>query len=162
MSRGATGYINRKDNINNNKNWSFKIACLSVVMPVILFEILWNILDIHIWILTKLVLFIKLCDITHCRPQIIAPLQWRHNERDGVSNQIKNTPKLRVIGLCAGNSPMTGEFPSQRASNAENVSIWWHQHAFCSLCLLCSPKYNMLRIAYTAKNSINLFFISFA
>ena len=25
----------------------------------------------------------------------------------------------------AGNSPVTGEFPSQMASNAENVSIWW-------------------------------------
>ena len=29
----------------------------------------------------------------------------------------------RVTGLCAGNSPVTGEFPAQRASNAENVSI---------------------------------------
>ena len=25
----------------------------------------------------------------------------------------------------AGNSPVTGEFPAQMASNAENVSIWW-------------------------------------
>ena len=25
----------------------------------------------------------------------------------------------------SGNSPMTGEFPAQRASNPENVSIWW-------------------------------------
>ena len=24
---------------------------------------------------------------------------------------------------------MTGEFPAQRASNAENVSIWWRHHA---------------------------------
>ena len=24
-----------------------------------------------------------------------------------------------------GNSPGTGEFPAQKASNAENVSIWW-------------------------------------
>ena len=28
--------------------------------------------------------------------------------------------KLRVTGLCEGNSPVTGEFPAQRASNAEN------------------------------------------
>ena len=36
--------------------------------------------------------------------------------------------KLRVTGLCAGNSPVTGEFPAQMASNTENVSIWWrHQ-----------------------------------
>ena len=33
-------------------------------------------------------------------------------------------------GLCAGNSPGTGEFPAQVASNAENVSIWWRHHAY--------------------------------
>ena len=27
------------------------------------------------------------------------------------------------------NPPITGGFPSQRASNAENVSIWWRHHA---------------------------------
>ena len=30
--------------------------------------------------------------------------------------------------LCAGNSPVTGEFPAQRASSAENVSTWWRHH----------------------------------
>ena len=40
----------------------------------------------------------------------------------------KKTSKLRVTGLCVGKSPMTGEFPAQRASNAENVSIWWRHH----------------------------------
>ena len=66
-------------------------------------------------------------------------LQWRHNGRNGVSNhqphdcllnrlfrcRSMKTPKLRVTGPCAGNSPVTGEFAAQRASNAENVSIWW-------------------------------------
>ena len=42
----------------------------------------------------------------------------------------KKTSKLRVTGLCAGNSPVTGEFPAQMASNAENVSIRWHHHDF--------------------------------
>ena len=69
-------------------------------------------------------------------------LQWRHNGRDVVSNdqprhcllnrlfwrRSKKTSKLRVTGLCAGNSPVTGEFPAQMASNAENVSIWWRHH----------------------------------
>ena len=69
-------------------------------------------------------------------------LQWCHNGRDGVSNhqpqhcllnrlfrsRSKKTSKLRVTGLCAGNSPVTGEFPAQMASNAENVSIWWRRH----------------------------------
>ena len=75
------------------------------------------------------------CDIT--------PLLWCHNGRDGVSNhqphdcllnrlfrpRSKQTSKLRVAGLCAGNSPGTGEFPTQMASYAENVSNWWHHHA---------------------------------
>ena len=41
----------------------------------------------------------------------------------------KPTSKLHVTGLCEGNSPVTGEFPAQRVSNGENVSIWWHHHA---------------------------------
>ena len=40
----------------------------------------------------------------------------------------KKAPRLRVTGLCAGNSLVTGEFPAQRASNTENVSIWWRHH----------------------------------
>ena len=40
----------------------------------------------------------------------------------------KKTSKLRVTGLCVGNSPVTGEFPAQMASYAENVSIWWRHH----------------------------------
>ena len=40
----------------------------------------------------------------------------------------KKASKFRVTGLCAGNSPGTGEFPTQMASNAENVSIWWRHH----------------------------------
>ena len=41
-----------------------------------------------------------------------------------IRRRSKKTSKLRVTGLCAGNSPETGEFPAQRASNAENVSIY--------------------------------------
>ena len=41
----------------------------------------------------------------------------------------KKTSKLRVTGLCVGNSQVTGEIPAQMASNAENVSIWWRLHA---------------------------------
>ena len=36
--------------------------------------------------------------------------------------------KLRITGICGGNSPVTGEFPAQRASNVENISIWWRHH----------------------------------
>ena len=71
-------------------------------------------------------------------------LLWRHNGRDSVSNhqphyclpnrlfrrRSKKTSKLRVTGLCAGKSPATGEFPAQKASNAENVFIWWRHHGY--------------------------------
>ena len=40
----------------------------------------------------------------------------------------KKTSKLRVTGHLCGNSPGSGEFPAQMASNAENVSISWHHH----------------------------------
>ena len=40
----------------------------------------------------------------------------------------EKTWKLCVTGLCAANSPATGEFPAQWASNAENGSIWWRHH----------------------------------
>ena len=41
--------------------------------------------------------------------------------RQFIRGQIKKTSKFRVTGLCAGNSPGTGEFPAQMASDAENV-----------------------------------------
>ena len=44
----------------------------------------------------------------------------------------KRTSKLCVNGLCAGNSPVIGEFPAQRASNAKNVSIWIRHRGICS------------------------------
>ena len=65
-------------------------------------------------------------------------LQWHHNECNGISNhqphdyllnqlfkhRSKKTSKLHVTGLCEGNSPVT----AQRASNADNVSIWQRHH----------------------------------
>ena len=70
-------------------------------------------------------------------------LQWRHYEPEVVSNhqprdcllnrpfrrRSKKTSKLRVTGLCVGNSPVTSyKYPTQMASNAENVPIWWRYH----------------------------------
>ena len=34
-------------------------------------------------------------------------------------HRLKKTLKLRVTGLCEGNPPVTGGFPSHRASNVE-------------------------------------------
>ena len=93
----------------------------------------------------------------HTMKRLFKSLRWRHDERDGVSyhqphdcsfiRAQKKTLKLRVTGLCDGNSPVTGEFPTPRASNAENVSIWWRHHVkkwktwykltwVCHICLM--------------------------
>ena len=32
------------------------------------------------------------------------------------------------LAFCGGNSPVAGEFPPQKASNAENAYIWWRHH----------------------------------
>ena len=59
---------------------------------------------------------------------LINTLEWPHNERHGVSNhhpedcllkrlfrrRSKKTSMLRVTGLCVGNSPVTGEFPTHK------------------------------------------------
>ena len=80
---------------------------------------------------------------TNCCKTFVT-LQWRNNGRDSVSNHLPydcllnrlfrrrstKTSKLRVTGLCAGNSPGIGEFPAQMTSDAENVSIWWRHHEF--------------------------------
>ena len=68
-------------------------------------------------------------------------LHWRHNDRVGVSNQRRldcllsrlfkhrpKAPKHRVDGLYEGNPPVTDQFPSQSAGNAENASNWWRHH----------------------------------
>ena len=46
------------------------------------------------------------------------------------ADQRKHQRSAGVTGLCAGNSPGTGEFTAQLAINAENVSIWWRHHMF--------------------------------
>ena len=93
------------------------------------------------------------------------PLLWRLNGRNGVSNhqpqdcllnrlfrhRSKKTSKLCVTGPCEGNSVVTGEFPAQRARNAEMFPFndvimyicnnpWWrHQmETFSALLALCA------------------------
>ena len=119
---------------------------------VIFFQITWR----EIWTT-------QLCNPRqHKRP----PLQWRHNERDGFSNHqphdcllkrlfrrwSKETSKIRVTGLCVGSSPVTDEFPAQRASNAKKcfhlmtspcwwpIDLLWHsyiQDDFVRVSLIC-------------------------
>ena len=104
-----------------------------------------------------LILFILRCVI-----KCVGWLQWRHNESDGVSNhrrlhcllncwfrrRSKKTSKLRVTGLCAGNSPVAGEFLAQKASNAEIVSIWWRHHVY--------PKFARRTIAVDSSQRVTI------
>ena len=100
-------------------------------------------------------------------------IQWRHNWQHGVSNhqpydcllnrlfrrRSKKTSKLRVTGLCEGNSPVTGEFPAQRDSTAQMfpfvhhvkwVSVKW----VCSLWFL-HLVFNHLSINFWYRTSIH-------
>ena len=69
-------------------------------------------------------------------------LHWRHNDHDDVSKlqphgcllnrlfqtQIKENIKAPRHWPLYGEFTGPGEFPAQRASNTENVSIWWRHH----------------------------------
>ena len=72
--------------------------------------------------------------------RIYGSLRWRRNGHGGVSNhqphdcllnrlfrRRSNIKAPRHWPLC-GEFTGTGEFPAQRASNAENVSIWWRHY----------------------------------
>ena len=65
----------------------------------------------------------------------------------------RKSSKLHVTGLCAGNSPVTGEFPVRMASNAENASMWWRHHKWRGVYLrvfgmICQ----IMEVAYTSCN----------
>ena len=86
----------------------------------------------------------SMCFIFYHRHWCIYTLEWRHYGLDGLSNyqphhcllnrlfkrRSNKISKHRVTGLCVGNSPVTGEFPAQMASNAENVSNWLRPHIY--------------------------------
>ena len=65
------------------------------------------------------------CSDIHCSDVMI-----NHRRLGCLLNRLfrhrsKKISKLRTTSLCEGNSPVTGGFPSQRASYAETISIWW-------------------------------------
>ena len=96
------------------------------------------------------------------KEKILFLLQWRHNEHDGISNhqphdcllkrlfrhRSRKTSKLRATGLCVRNSQGTGEFPAQKASNVENVSIWWC-HLIAPLPMISSRNMSKLNLHQT-------------
>ena len=62
-------------------------------------------------------------------------MRWRRKSpasRLFAQPSIQEISKLRVTGLCEGNLPVTSEFPAQRASNAENIAIWWRHAGYAA------------------------------
>ena len=100
------------------------------------------------------------------------PLHLRHNERHGVSNRqhidlfdhwfrriSKKTSKLCVNSLFAGNSPVTGEFPAQRASNTGNfpfddvIMAPWNirQHGISLIYGRCTKRNRLSQVHYAIR-----------
>ena len=93
------------------------------------------------------------------------PLQWRHNGRDGVSNhqphgcllnhfngrRSKKTQSSASLAFV----PVTGKFPSQRASNAKKGSIWWRHNAIkvCWIWSLFCSHFVYRRVVYEENKS---------
>ena len=98
---------------------------------------------------------------------IYITLQWHHSEQNGKSaisrlftqpliqsaDQRKNQSSAPLAFV--RNPPVTGEFPTQRASNAENVSIWWHHHGYQNtkyrILLTCNLNYLVSRSIWHLK-----------
>ena len=105
-------------------------------------ESLWYISKVYIGDLSYNFSWSVLClEIFEAISRISNPhktLRWCHNEPVGISNhqpydclpnrsfrrRSKKTSKLRVTGLCVGNSSVTSEFPAQMASKASLAFVW--------------------------------------
>ena len=57
-----------------------------------------------------------------------------------IQAQIRENIKVLRHWPLWGEFTITGEFPTQRARNAENVSIWWHHHVLWIHRLVCVKK----------------------
>ena len=61
------------------------------------------------------------------------------------------TSKVRATGLCEGNSSVTGEFPTQRMSKEEHISIWSRHHGIRMTFRL--PHFHMHWLLWSAHNN---------
>ena len=64
----------------------------------------------------------------------ITSLTFAYSTVDSYADQRKHQSPASLAFVCVGNSPGTGEFSAQMASNAENISIWWRYHE--NLCII--------------------------
>ena len=103
-----------KSHYITSNTYAQRFVVLCFVMFILVFLSVWGIRVIHLSIFQG-------CSTDHADTCAIAWLrqrQWIKNEGHHYSDVI--------ISQIA--SPVTHGFPSQRASNAENVSIWWRHH----------------------------------
>ena len=67
------------------------------------------------------------------------------------SRRRSSTP--HVIGLCEGNSPVTGEFPAQMASNAkmrlfDDVTMTFQTDTYAEIVALCMITWNCVKTSF--------------
>ena len=105
----------------------------------------------------------------------IDTFQWRHNERDGVSNhqphdcmlnrlfrrRSKKISKPCFTGFCEGNSPVNDEFPAQHL--IQNFCSWWrHQmetsSVLLAICVGNSPVTGKFPAQRPVTRSFDIFF----
>ena len=116
-----------------------------------------------------------------CYPVLIIDiytLQWRHNERDSVLihrrldsflNRLFRRRSKKTVprhwAFFDGDSPAAGGLPLQKASDAENVSIWWRHHEIRTLpshVFTDVPAYALLRGARTSVNTVITTHVTFS
>ena len=79
----------------------------------------------------------------HWPESVMITLHWRHNEPDGVSNHQPRDCLLNCLFRCRRKHQSSASLafvrrihrgpvdsPHKKASNAENISIWWRHNVF--------------------------------
>ena len=120
------------------------MGCNYLSLPLISPQIIADLLSVYIYLQFTISSVIGNKHIFKIATQMARTLRWRSIRHGGVSNR---QPHLTIVystvysgadqrkhqssaslAFVRGNSPGTGEFPAQMASNAENISIWWRHH----------------------------------
>ena len=102
--------------------WDFMVLCASMWLPNILSRLNYN--DLIMRAMASQIISLTVVYQTQIKENIKAPRHW----------------PLR------GEFTGTGEFPAQRASNAESVSIWW-RHEW-NYNVVTAPEWNMTRVSF--------------
>ena len=106
------------------------------------------------------------CNIeTHYNDVIMGAMASQITSLNIIYATVYSGPDQRIyqssasLAICARNSPVTGEFPAQMASNAENVSIWWRHHELFLLLVWLVYLYHRVHVFHIIRlsNGFNFF-----